>query len=77
MTLAVLLARAAESHALIQGHVIADDRGLADDDAHPVIDEQAAANLRAGMNFDAGQKSRDLREPAREQEPDRGSRASD
>ena len=68
MPLAVLLAGASESHALIESHIVADDRGLADHDAHAVIDEQAAPNLRAGMNFDSGQQTRNLREPAREQE---------
>ena len=43
MTLPGLLARSAEGHSLIQGDVIADDGGLADDDPHPVVDEEAPA----------------------------------
>ncbi len=39
MPLAVLLAGTAESDPLIQSHVVADDRGLADDHPQPMINE--------------------------------------
>ena len=32
----------------------ADDGGLADDDAHPVVNDQAAAELGAGVDLNAG-----------------------
>ena len=35
-------------NALIDGHVVADLGGLADDHAHAVIDEEAPADFRAG-----------------------------
>jgi hypothetical protein len=35
--------------------VIADDRGLPDDDAHAVIDEEPTADRGAGVDLDAGQ----------------------
>src|SRR5271168_3808787 len=50
MTFAGFLARAAEGHALIERYVISDDSGFADDDTHSVIDEEAAPDLRAGMD---------------------------
>src|SRR5690242_2100635 len=46
--------RAAERHALVNRAAVADLRRLADNDAHAVIDEHARANLRAGMDLDAG-----------------------
>ena len=40
--------------------MLADDRGLANHDARAVVDEEAAADLRAGMNIDAGGFMRDV-----------------
>ena len=54
------LARAAERCTLIQRHVIANDRGFSDDNAHAVINEQATPNLRCRMNLDARQEPGDL-----------------
>ena len=51
MALAVFLAGAAESHSLIESHVVADDRCLADHHAHAVIDEQPAADLARRDEF--------------------------
>ena len=39
---------------LVDAHAVADDRGLADDDAGTVIDEEAFADRRAGVDVDAG-----------------------
>ena len=64
MPLAVLFASASERDALIQSHVVADDRSLPDDHTKPMIDEQPTANLGSGMNFDSGQEARHLREPS-------------
>ncbi len=50
---------------LIDPHAFADDGRLADDDAGAVIDEEAAADLRARMNVDAGLRMRELRDDAR------------
>jgi hypothetical protein len=52
--LAGVLACAAEGDALVEEAVVADFGGLADDDAHAVVDEEAAADARRG-GFDAGQ----------------------
>ena len=41
-------AGAAEGHALVHRHVLAHLGGLADHDAHPVVDEQRLADLAAG-----------------------------
>ncbi len=45
MPFTVFLAGAAQGHALVQRDIVAHDRGLADDHAHAVIDEEAPANL--------------------------------
>src|SRR5208282_3209870 len=60
MTFAVLLASAAESDALIQGHVVTDDGGLADDHAETMINEEPSADFGAGMDFDSGEEARHL-----------------
>ena len=49
-----LEALCAKRDALIELHVLADGRRFADDDAGAVVDEEAAADLRAGMDVDAG-----------------------
>ena len=67
MALALLAARAAQRDALVQQHVVADFGGLADHHAHAVIDEEAAADGGAGVDFDAGEKAADLRNHARQQ----------
>ena len=54
MTFAVLLTGTSQGHALIQGHIIADDRRLTDDDTVTMIDEKSLANLCTGMDLDAG-----------------------
>ncbi len=71
VTLAVLLAGAAERDALVEGYVVADDRSFTDDHAHAVIDEEAAADLRAGMNLDAGKEARPTcdKQRARKRQP--------
>ena len=40
MTLALLPAGTAQGYAVVEGAVVADDSGLADHDAHAVIDEE-------------------------------------
>ncbi len=69
MPLAGFLAGTAESHALIQRDIVANDGGLADNNAHAVIDEEAAPNLRARMNFNSSNQPGDLRQRAREKAP--------
>jgi hypothetical protein len=53
MPLGAMKARAAECHTLQDVAVVADLRRLADDNAHAVVDEQAFAYRRAGMDLDA------------------------
>jgi hypothetical protein len=57
MSLAFLFSSAAESHALVQRHIVADDCGFADHDAHAMIDENALADRCSRMNFDPCQES--------------------
>ena len=77
MAFAVFFARAAQSHSLIEGHVIANNRVLTDHDSHAVIDEQAPSDLGSGMNFNSRKEASDLRQPYAPAETDHGSRASD
>ena len=49
-----LVAGAAERDALIEHAVVAHDGGLANNDAHGVVDKEVLADLRGGMNLDAG-----------------------
>src|SRR6267378_2847137 len=56
----------AERHAVVQSAVVAQLCGLADHHPHAVVDEHAAADFRARMNLDAGEKTRDVRHEAGE-----------
>ena len=67
MALAVLLAGAAQRHALVHRHVVADYGGFTDDHPHGVVDEQPPSQLRAGVNINAGEEAGDLREQPRQQ----------
>ena len=69
MALSLLLARAAERHALVERDVVADFRRLADDDACTVVDEQALADRRARMDLDARQEAGKIRDHARYEHP--------
>ncbi len=53
VALAVVLARAAERHALVQGAVVADFGRFADDHAHAVVDEQPLPDFGARVDFDS------------------------
>ena len=57
MAFAFFLTRPAEGHALIEGNVVADDRRFSDDNAHAMVNEQAFANLGAGMDLDAREEA--------------------
>src|SRR6185437_12863015 len=55
--------------ALIDQDIVANLGGLADDDAHPMINEKTAADSRARMDFDPGEEARDFADnPAEELE---------
>ena len=66
MALADVLAGAAERHALIEQAVVADLGRLADHDAGAVVNDQTAADLRAGVDFNSGPHLRPLRDRARD-----------
>src|SRR5690606_26469694 len=55
--------------ALVDGAVIAHDGGLADDDAESVVDEDPPADLRAGMDFDAGEHAAQVRDESSRPQP--------
>ena len=52
---------------VIERHVVADHRGLADDHAHAVVNEEAAADLGAGVDLDARDHAADVGHEAAEQ----------
>jgi hypothetical protein len=65
--LPLFLAGATERNALVEQAIVSDDGGFADDDAHPVIDEEPAPDLSARVNLDAGHQPRYLADDARRQ----------
>ena len=58
MALALVPRSAAQRDAVIERAIVADFGGLAHHHAHAVIDEHAAADGGAGVDFDAGQPAR-------------------
>src|SRR5437764_3930517 len=66
MPLALLVARAAESDALIEHHIVTDFSSLTDHDAHAMVNEEAPADGGARMDFDAGEQAGDLRNESRQ-----------
>lgn len=64
-----ILAGTAQRHTLIDQHVVADLAGLPDDHAHAMIDEEATPNGGAGVDLNAGQAARKLRNGACQREP--------
>ena len=52
--LVVFEALGTEGDTLIEGDVVADDAGLADDDTRAVVDGEVLANLGTGVDVDAG-----------------------
>ena len=69
MAFALFLTRPAEGDTLIEGHVVADDRRFSDDDAHAMVDEQAFADLGAGMDLDAREEAGNRGNEAGRDEP--------
>jgi hypothetical protein len=55
------LSSAAQSDALVQSNVVANDRRLADNDPHSMVDEDTVAEACTGMDLDARPKASDLR----------------
>src|SRR5690606_31105426 len=55
-----LLARPAQDNALVEGDILPDLSGLADDHAHAVIDEEAGAQLRPRVDLNARQEPADV-----------------
>ena len=49
---------------MVDGAVVADHGGLAEHDAHAVVDEQALADLGTGVDLDAGLVAAVLADPA-------------
>ena len=46
--------------------VVPDDRGLADHDAHAMVDEEAMPDLRARVDLDAGEHAVEVRDQSRQ-----------
>ena len=61
-----LVAGTAERDALVEHAVVAHNGGLADDNAHGVVDKEMLADLCGRMNLDASDMAGDLREHAGE-----------
>ena len=52
----------AQRDLLVEVAIVTDDRRLADDDAHAVVDEEAAPDLRARVDLDAGEPAAEMRD---------------
>ena len=66
VALTFLFSRAAERHALVDEYVVADLGGLADHHSRSVIDEEAAADGGAGVDFDLRQEPAHLADESRQ-----------
>ncbi len=64
-----LLAGTAKRDVLIHQNVVANLAGFANDDAHAVIDKEAAPDCGSRMNFNSGGGARELRYNAGKREP--------
>src|SRR5215813_15014528 len=69
MALSGSFPRAPERYALVQEHVVANFRRLADHHAHPVVNEQPPSDLGAGVNLDSRKQPRSLAYHARQRKP--------
>lgn len=56
---------AAERDIVVKSDVVADFGGFADNDSHAVVYKKSFADSGSGMNFDAGEKTPDLRDNPR------------
>src|SRR5579884_2696540 len=64
VSLPLFLSRPSQGYALIECDVIANLTRFANDDPHPVIDEEAATDARAGMNLDSSYPAIQMRDQA-------------
>ena len=64
MAFAGILAGTAQRYSVVDGAVIPDLAGLAEHDAHAVVDEQAPADLGTGVDLDGGLVAAVLADPA-------------
>lgn len=58
---------ATERDTVIDEHIVANNGGFTNHDAHAVIDEEAATNHRTRVNLDAGEETYGLRDCAGEE----------
>lgn len=68
MALAVVERRPSQGDPLVEGDVVADFGGLANDHARTMVDEQPGANLGSGMDLDACEQQPDIRRQARQEQ---------
>src|SRR5581483_2512475 len=66
MTLALVPGRPPQGDAVVERYVVLDLGGFTDHHTHPMVDEKAAANTRAGVDLDASQPTRDVRSESRQ-----------
>jgi hypothetical protein len=69
VALALVPGGAAQGNALIEGDVVADLGGFADDDAHAVVDEEAPADPGPRVDLDAGHPAAEIGHQARQPLP--------
>ena len=64
VALSLFFSRTSERYALVQGDIVTDFTGLADDDTGAVVNEESLPDGRTGMDLDARPADGDLREQA-------------
>jgi len=64
VALSFVFAGSTQRDVLVDEHVVADLGGLANDNAHTVVDKNATADLGAGVDVNAGQGAINLRQKA-------------
>ena len=69
MPLALLVPRAAQRHTLVERHIVAHNRGLANHHPRAVVDKHTPPNLRSRMNLNPRAEPRHLRKNPRRQFP--------
>ena len=53
VALALVLASTAQGDSMVEKHIVSHFGGLADDDAHAVVNDEPAADLGPGVDLDA------------------------
>ena len=57
VALALVESATSQGDAMINGYIIANDGGFTDDNSHPMVDKDATADSRAGVDLNSGARA--------------------